>query len=181
MRILYFANNWVGWQVLEFLQARGEDIAGIAMHPPEKRKYGAEIEAAAGTVCVVDGSRLNQPETLEIIRQLRPDIGVSVSFGYILRRALLDLLPAGCINLHPALLPYNRGAHPNIWSIIDRTPAGATLHYIDEGVDTGDIIAQRSVPADLADTGETLYLKLERASAVSRRHVAPRWGPGGCH
>lgn len=173
MRILYLANNWAGWQVLEFLQARGEDIAGIAMHPSEKRKYGPEIEAAAGAACIVDGSRLNQPETLETIRQLRPDIGVSVFYGYILRRALLDLLPAGCINLHPAFLPYNRGAHPNVWSIVDGTPAGATLHYIDEGVDTGDIIAQRPVPVDPTDTGETLYRKLERASLDLFRDAWP--------
>ena len=93
---------------------------------------------------------------------MRPDIGLSVFFGYILRPEFLDLFPSGVVNLHPAYLPYNRGAYPNVWSIIDGTPAGVTLHYIDEGIDTGDIIAQREVPIDPIDTGESLYRKLEQ-------------------
>jgi methionyl-tRNA formyltransferase len=65
--------------------------------------------------------------------------------------------------LHPALLPHNRGAYPNVWSIIDGTPSGATLHYIDAGVDTGSIIAQKPVTVEPVDTGATLYRKLEVA------------------
>lgn len=50
------------------------------------------------------------------------------------------------INVHPGYLPYNRGPNPNLWAILDGTPRGVTVHYIDRGVDTGDIIAQRPVP-----------------------------------
>jgi methionyl-tRNA formyltransferase len=89
---------------------------------------------------------------------------VSIFFGYILRPEFLRLFPAGCVNLHPSLLPHNRGAHPNVWSIIEGTPAGATLHYVDAGVDTGDIIAQKKVEVEPVDTGETLYRRLERVS-----------------
>src|ERR1700694_5912727 len=138
MRILCFCNSWVGWQILKFLRAQEEDIAGVVMHPPEKQNCGSELIAAAGSR-IIDGSRLNDAETSEIIRELKPRIGVSANFGYILKSPMLDLLPLGCINLHTALLPYNRGAHPNVWSIAEGTPAGVTLHYIDEGVDTGDI------------------------------------------
>jgi len=165
MRILFLGNNWVGWQILQWLKKRGEEIAGLVIHPPERRKFGEEIirTAQVRPECIFDGSKLNRPEILDEIKMLNCDIGVSVLFGYILRSEFLELLPAGVVNLHPALLPYNRGAYPNVWSIIDGTPAGVTLHYIDSGVDTGDIIAQRNVDIEPIDTGETLYRKLEKA------------------
>ena len=165
MRILFLGNNWVGWQVVQWLQERNEQIVGLVIHPPHKRKYGDEIihSAQVSPTHIFDGSRLRQPEVLQAIKVLQPDIGLSVLFGYILRPEFLDLFPAGVVNLHPAHLPYNRGAYPNVWSIVEGTPAGVTLHCIDADVDTGDIIAQRQVPIEPVDTSETLYRKLERA------------------
>src|SRR5205823_2904000 len=98
---------------------------------------------------------------------------LSVLFDYILSGKFLALFPRGCLNLHPALLPYNRGEYPNVWSIVEGTPSGVTLHYIDEGIDTGDIIAQKAVPVDPVDTGETLYRKLEQASVVLFKETWP--------
>jgi methionyl-tRNA formyltransferase len=165
MRILFLGNNWVGWQVIQWLRERNEQIVGLVIHPSHKRKYGDEIirSAQVSLAHIFDGSCLRQPEVLRAIEALQPDIALSVFFSYILRREFLDLFPAGVVNLHPAYLPYNRGAYPNIWSIAERTPAGATLHYIDTGVDTGDIIARRQVPIEPVDTGEILYRKLEQA------------------
>jgi methionyl-tRNA formyltransferase len=166
MRILLLANNWVGWQITQWLGARGETIAGVVVHPDDKQKYRDEILRSAGleNACMFSARSLHQPETLAAIRSLDAEIAVSIFFGYILRAEFLNLFSAGCVNLHPALLPYNRGAHPNVWSIIEGTPAGATLHYIDAGVDTGDIIAQAEVEVEAVDTGETLYRRLEHAS-----------------
>ena len=165
MRILFLGNNWVGWQVVRWLCEQNEQIVGLVVHPPHKRKYGDEIirSAQVSPEYIFDGSQLCQPDVLEAIKALRPHVGLSVLFGYILRPEFLDLFPAGVLNLHPAYLPYNRGAYPNVWSIVERTPAGVTLHYIDAGVDTGDIIAQRQVPVEFVDTGETLYRRLEEA------------------
>lgn len=163
MRILYLGNNRVGYEVLRRLKSSGEDIVGLVVHPPDKRKYGEEIIAAAdfdGTPLIY-GDSLRDPETLRRIQSLEPDLGLSVFFGYILKQELLDLLPSGCINLHPAYLPYNRGAHPNVWSIVEGSPAGATIHYVDAGVDTGDIISQKRVDVAPSDTGESLYHRLE--------------------
>jgi len=164
MRILLLGNNWVGWQVAQWLKKQNEQIVGLVIHPPQKRKYGEEIirSAQLSPEYIFDGSQLRQPEVLEAIKVLQPDVGLSVFFGYILRPDFLDLFPAGVVNLHPAYLPYNRGAYPNIWSIVEGTPAGVTLHYIDAGVDTGDIVARRQVPIEPVDTGATLYRKLER-------------------
>lgn len=166
MRIVYLGNNWLGWQVLKWLVQQGENIVGLVIHPPSRQKFGAEILATAQLPAsqVFYGSTLREANVLEAIRALKPDIGISILFGYIVRPEFLDLFPYGCINLHPAYLPYNRGAFPNVWSIIDGTPAGVTLHYIDANIDTGDIIAQRKVTIEAVDTGETLYHKLEQAS-----------------
>jgi methionyl-tRNA formyltransferase len=163
MRILFLGNNWVASHVAGWLRAQGEEIVGLVVHPAEQRSHGVELirAAAVPTDRVFDGSQIRRHEIVEQIRALNCDIGVSVLFGYILRPQLLDMFPNGCINLHPALLPYNRGAYPNVWSIIDGTPAGVTLHYVDPGVDTGDIIAQMRVEVEPIDTGETLYRKLE--------------------
>lgn len=165
MRIFFLANNRVGWQVLKWLKEQNEQIVGLAIHPSRKRKYGGEIIdcAQVDPEHVFDGSQLHQPEILEVIKGLRPNIGLSIFFGYILRTKFLDLFPAGVVNLHPAYLPYNKGTYPNVWSIIEGTPAGATLHFVDDSVDTGDIIAQRQVSVELVDTGETLYRRLENA------------------
>ena len=165
MRILFLGNNWVACQVVRWLRERNEQIVGLVVHPPHKRKYGDEIirSAQVRPAHIFDGSHLREPDVLQAIKALRPDIGLSILFDYILRGEFLDLFPAGVVNLHPAYLPYNRGQYPNVWSIVEGTPAGVTLHYIDAGVDTGDIIARRQVSSEPVDTGETLYRKLERA------------------
>jgi methionyl-tRNA formyltransferase len=168
MRIVYLGNNWVGWQILAWLKQQGEDIVGLVVHPPHKQKYAHEMLEVANlpNECVFDGSRLHEPETLVAIQALCPDIGLSILFDYILKPPFLRLYKHGVVNLHPSYLPYNRGQYPNVWSIVEGTPSGVTLHYIDEGVDTGDIIAQREVTVEPIDTGETLYYKLEQASVV---------------
>ncbi|MBI2531115.1 MAG: formyl transferase [Deltaproteobacteria bacterium] len=165
VRILFLGNNWVGWQTLRWLKDQGEEIAGLVLHPRHRQKFGDEILGSAGVdpKFIFDGACLREAKVLESIRALKPDIGVSVFFGYILRPDFLAVPPAGYINLHPSFLPFNRGAHPNVWSILEGTPAGATLHYLDPSVDTGDIIAQRRVEVEPTDTAETLYRRLEYA------------------
>jgi methionyl-tRNA formyltransferase len=167
MRIIYFGNNLAGLRVLEWLVAQGDEVAALVVHPPEKSRYRDEIIAAARlpAVRVFDGPQLRDPSTIETLSALRPEIGLSVFFGYIFRQDVLSLFPAGCLNLHSSYLPYNRGAYANVWSIVDRTPAGVTLHYVDAGVDTGDIVAQRQVPVLATDTGKALYARLEEACA----------------
>lgn len=166
MRVLFLGNNRLAWRVLTWLSERGEEIAGLVIHPHGKRKYGDEIISSAGLdpSRIFDGSQLGRPEVVAAIRALRPDMALSVMFGYILKQDFIESFPAGVINLHPGYLPYNRGAYPNVWSIIENTPAGASLHYIDPGIDTGDLIAQRRVSVEPVDTGGSLYLKLEDAS-----------------
>lgn len=162
MRILYLGNNLVGWKSVQYLHRNQDEIVGLVLAPAEKQRYASEIVAAVGPgVPCFDGSGLRDAEVIAQVRDLHPDIAVSCFFTDILRRDFLDLFPQGCVNVHPAYLPYNRGAYPNVWAIVEGTPAGVTIHYIDDGIDTGDVISRREVPVEPFDTGRTLYEKLE--------------------
>lgn len=165
MRTVFFGNGDVGLAIARQLRDAGDEVVAAVLHPADRARRAAEIADALALPAdrVLDGARLREPASVATLRALEPEIGVSAMFGYLLRRDVLELFPRGCVNLHPALLPYNRGAHPNVWSIVDGTPAGVTLHYVDEGVDTGDVVAQRAVPVDAADTGASLYRRLESA------------------
>lgn len=165
MRVACFVNNWLGWQCLETIQRNGDEVVALVIHPAMKRKFGMQILQAAGLDPrqIFDARRLRDRATLASLEKRGADIGVSVLFDYILRPACIDLFPNGMINLHPSYLPYNRGQYPNVWSLVEGTPAGVTLHQIDEGLDTGDIVAQHEVPVAATDTGKTLYEKLEQA------------------
>jgi methionyl-tRNA formyltransferase len=180
MRMVYFANNRLAWQILCWLKKTDVEIVGLVLHPGENRKWGEELLDAAGVPeqAVFTGSMLGDAGVLERIRALAPDLGLSVLFGTILQQPLLSLFPDGVWNLHPAYLPFNRGSAPNVWSIVEGTPAGVTLHRIDAGVDTGDILAQEAVPVDLTDTGESLYRKLETASLALFQRAWPQFCAG---
>ena len=85
------------------------------------------------------------------------DLGILAWWPKIIKEPLLSLPKQGFINTHPSLLPYNRGKHYNFWTLVEQTPFGVSLHFIDEGIDTGDIIFQKTLLYDWTDTGETLY------------------------
>lgn len=181
MRILFMGNNRLGLRVLEWLKERQtDDIVGLIVHPPEKARYRSEIVDASGLGQgdIWNADKLDEPETLECVRRCKPDVGLSILLGYVLPPRFIETLPCECINLHPSVLPYNRGVNPNIWSIVERTPAGVTLHYINEGIDTGDIISQSNVEVDPIDTGETLYAKLEEAGLDLFKRTWPEIAKG---
>lgn len=166
-RILFAGTGPVALDVIRWLRDRGENVVALLLHPPDQRRCGDEIISAAGVPEEhrFDGPRLRDPDVIEAIAATSPDIGVSVMYGYIIGAPLLRLPPRGFVNVHPSLLPYNRGAYPNVWSIFERTPSGVSIHYMDEGVDTGDLIAQRRVDVEPVDTGFTLYRRLEAEAA----------------
>jgi len=175
VKIFFMGNNWLGWRALAWLRERGADVVGLALHPAERRRHGDEIlrTAQLPPEQIFDAASLRDPLVQRRVAALQADIGLSVLLGYILAPEFLAIFPRGVVNLHPALLPFNRGAHPNVWSIVEGTPAGATLHWIDSGVDTGDIIAQTPTEVAAEDTGETLYRKLEHASLDLLRQTWP--------
>jgi methionyl-tRNA formyltransferase len=105
-----------------------------------------------------------------------------VSYGYqhILPKTVLDRFPDRAINLHVALLPWNRGSDPNFWSIVEDTPKGVSIHYLDEGIDTGDIIVQRELAFSADDTLRTSFDKLHVAIETLFREHWPHIRAGTC-
>lgn len=87
-----------------------------------------------------------------------------VSYGYRhkLPAAVLNQVNYRAVNLHISLLPWNRGADPNLWSFLDDTPKGATVHFMDDGLDTGDNIVQREITHDPSGTLRSTYVDLTR-------------------
>ena len=87
--------------------------------------------------------------------------------------AILDIFPCKAINLHISYLPWNRGADPNFWSFVEDTPKGITIHYLDEGVDTGDIIVQEEIKFD--SDRETLATSYEKLQAAIQNLFKQNW------
>ncbi|GLS06826.1 hypothetical protein N181_31050 [Sinorhizobium fredii USDA 205] len=134
-----------------------------------------------------------EPLTPDVMAQLSPEIVISYGYRHIIKRDVLSLLDDGFFNLHVSMLPFNRGADPNVWSFLDDTPKGVTIHRIDEGLDTGPIVVQREVYFDEAkETLSATYAKLQaEIQDLFREHwpairdgSAPRvkaQGPGSYH
>ena len=83
--------------------------------------------------------------SIDMVKNHGFDFLISYGYRFILRKSILSLFPNAAINLHISFLPFNRGADPNFWSFIERTTKGVSIHMLDEGVDTGDIIFQKKV------------------------------------
>jgi len=178
-RVLLFANNALGLRVAQFFHSQRIELAGLVVHPDSKARFKAEIVAA----CQLGEHQILEASLLEThgeqwIQSIGATLGVSAAFAYILRAPILAALPRGIANIHTSLLPYNRGVYPNVWSIVEKTPAGVTLHWIDGGVDTGEIIAARAVDVEPFDTGKTLYEKLEDAAVELFRESWPAIASG---
>jgi methionyl-tRNA formyltransferase len=121
-----------------------------------------------------------EPLTVERIEALDPAIAVSHGYRRILRRPVLERLPDRIVNLHISHLPYNRGTDPNLWSALEGTPAGVSIHYVDAGVDTGDLIAQRRLELSDDETLATSYAKLQAAMLELFREHWPAIRAGTC-
>lgn len=91
----------------------------------------------------------------------KPDIIIVAYYPRILKKEEFESVPT--INFHPGLLPYNRGMYPHIWPIFDGSPCGVTIHYVNEGIDTGDIIAQREVTVSPTDIASDVERKTQEA------------------
>lgn len=167
MRILYLGNNRLGVRVLRWL-ATAFPPSGLVVHPEESARYRDELISASGLSPdrIRDAGAMSTDAGVRWIRELAPEYLVSVAYGYLLSPDILRIPTMAAINLHTGLLPYNRGRNPNVWSIIDRTPSGVTVHHMDPGADTGDIVAQRPVQVRPTDTGESLYQRLEDAAVA---------------
>lgn len=95
------------------------------------------------------------------VRACAPEFVVVYGYRHILTEDVLGVCANRVVNLHVSYLPWNRGADPNLWSFVEDTPKGVTIHYVDSGIDTGDVIAQQRMSFSDAETLRTSYDKLQ--------------------
>ena len=101
------------------------------------------------------------------------DFIISYGYRHILKKDIFDKFLNKAINFHISLLPWNRGADPNLWSFLEDTSKGVTIHYLDYGIDTGDILAQQEVNYVPEDTLRTSYERLSKTIEELFRRVWP--------
>ena len=126
----------------------------IELSPIKKALIGTKMP-------ILQPARIKDRQSIEEIRALVPEIIVVMAYGQILPRAILDIPSVACLNLHASLLPYWRGAAPIQAAIFSGdSETGITVMYMDEGLDTGDILLQRKIGILPTDTGGSLHDRL---------------------
>ncbi len=133
--------------------------------------------------------------TVDVLGRLKPRLVISYNYMYLIPTECISYMNGNIVNLHIALLPWNRGFSPNIWSFINGTPKGVTIHKVSTRLDEGDILYQKKVwfePSD--ETFETTYKKLNEVivelfqknwddiySGEWRNHIYRQQGEGTYH
>ena len=161
--------------ILEALLVRADPVVGVVCQPDRPRGRGLGVSAPAvkrlaeaNRLPVLQPERLRDAAFQDALRALAPDLVVVAAYGKILPRAVLDLPPRGCINVHASLLPRHRGAAPIAWSILaGDAVTGVTIMAMTEEMDAGDILLQRETPIAPDDTGGTLGERLARLGAAA--------------
>lgn len=160
MKILYFGNNIRGIKCLEALVENGrhEEIIGVVT-PPNKMSEMA-LKAKELGFQVMQPEKVNEEKCIREIRSLKPDVFILSGYNHILKKQILSIPPMGAINLHGGKLPEYRGVAPINWQIINgETMGGCAILFVDEGIDTGDIIAQELYEITMKDTAATILEK----------------------
>lgn len=149
MKILFLYNNDCALKLMGYLQNKGHEVI-----------------------------RFSEPLELDWVQKQCFELAISYTYRFIVKEDIIKALNDNIINLHTSFLPWNRGASPNLWSVIENTPRGVTLHYINKQLDKGKIIAQRLVPFEVGATLKTSYEQLDNEAFslfVSAFAYYPYW------
>ncbi len=164
-RVVYAGDRDIAVRVLKYLIAKSFPPVGLLLPGGETASHAGELKSLAGYLPrqnILNGMEFKSKAGVALLKKLRPDYIVSVHFPYIFPREVLEIPRLGTINLHPSYLPYNRGWHTPTWAIMDETPYGATVHFVTEAVDAGDIILQKQIEVRPDDTADSLYKRVKR-------------------
>lgn len=179
MRIVFFSyRGTIGARCLEWLLQRPDaEVMAVVTWPdyvhPEIRIAVKEVLYDAH-LPLYQPRDVNSPAFVQLLSRMEPDLFISMYFGKLFRAPLLAVPKHGCVNIHNSLLPQYRGQAPSIWAVANGdTVTGQTMHYLDEGTDTGDIIAMKSMEICDRDTGYTVGMKLEDLGVELFREAIP--------
>jgi methionyl-tRNA formyltransferase len=169
MRVVFIGTGEIGGPTLQaLLQSREHQLTGVVTQPDKPVGREQRIEpspikkALVGTkIRILQPARIKDLQSIEEIRTLLPDVIVVMAYGQILSRTILEIPALACLNLHASLLPRHRGAAPIQAAIASGdSETGITVMYMDEGLDTGDILLQRKIGVLPTDTGGSLHDRL---------------------
>ena len=155
--------NYVGRELMRFIGKQEQRPCYVVTNSSD-----AYEDAIAG-ICRMHeipchrGMDVNSSEFIVLNRTHEIDFVLLLWWPVIIRKPALKSVRRGFINLHPSLLPYNRGMNPYYWSIVDGTPAGVSIHWIDEQVDHGAVLFQKELDVPITETGEHLYARATEA------------------
>lgn len=173
MKVVFMGTPDFAVPTLQSIIDRGHEVAAVVTQPDKAKGRGKSVvfspvkeKALAYHIPVYQPVRARDPEFVDTLKAIAPDVIVVVAFGQILPKSILDIPPMGCINVHGSLLPKYRGAAPVQWAVINgEKVSGVTTMYMAEGLDTGDMILKEEVPLEKDETGGSLYDKLSQVGA----------------
>src|SRR5438105_8446328 len=181
MRIVFIGAGEIGVPTLQALMKSEHDVVGIVTQPDKPAGRAQSVEPPSIKKALTSGApnaspartgralpfpilqpaRIKERQAIEEIRALKPDVIVVMAYGQILPRDVLEIPKVACLNLHASLLPRWRGAAPIQAAIAaGDSQTGITVMYMDEGLDTGEILLQRKIALASNETGGSLHEKL---------------------
>jgi methionyl-tRNA formyltransferase len=186
-RTIFFGSGAFAVPILDALAADPRlELVGVVTAPDRPAGRGklmrptpVALRAQATWMPLLKPGRLREPEAAAQVAELRPDLGVLADYGQIVPRAILDLPPRGILNIHPSLLPRHRGATPIPATIAAGDErAGVTIIRMDDGVDTGPIVARQSWPLDGTERAPDLEARAAREGAELLARTIESWLAG---
>lgn len=191
MRTVFFGATELGHRCCEALIEDGHDLAGIvsmperfpisyAEEPIRNVTYQSFADLAErASAPLLEVTSLKDEAVHETVRGWRPDFGLAIGWFYLVPAALRNVFPCGVAGIHASLLPEYRGGAPLVWAIINgEERTGVTLFYLDDGVDTGDVVAQAEVEIGREDTIREVYERAADASVELVRAFVPQIAAG---
>ena len=168
MRIVFMGTPEFAVPCLEALLKTEDTVVGVVTQPDRPKGRGQQLAPSPVKVIaerqhlpLLQPAKMKDASFMAELSAWKPDLIAVAAFGRILPAAILSLPPRGCINVHGSLLPKYRGAGPIQWAIINgETETGITTMLMDEGMDTGAMLLQESVPIAPDDTAGTLSPRL---------------------
>jgi len=166
MKYAFAGDRKISCNILKFLIDQGHYPSALFVSRGKNASHSEELIQLTDLpeYLIFRGNDFKTAESISILNSLELDYVFGIHFPYIIPTTVLNVPSIGFLNLHPAFLPFNKGWNTPSWAIHDKTPFGATLHFMSEQLDEGDIIAQEKLEILIQDTANSLYqraLKLE--------------------
>ena len=173
MKVVFMGTPDFAVGTLEAIVGAGHEVAAVVTQPDKPKGRGGVMAMSPVKECalrhgltVLQPLKARNPEFIDEIRAINPDVIVVVAFGQIIPSEIIHMPKFGCINVHASLLPKYRGASPIQWTVLDGCEySGVTTMLMDEGIDTGDILETATVKLDERETGGSLFDRLSLVGA----------------